>query len=254
MNFGIAQKDYSMNNTFFRYFFAGLGGGLAGSLLILYFVQETSKIFDIYGQILHQDPKAQVSTPVLPEPPLGLWEKLAVESSLSTVGIQVFQGDKLVRQGSGVIVSSDGLITATADLIYPNAVYQIFYEDKILKGTIVARDYKLNLLLLKSASSYSNVANLDTRKNYRSGQDILVVGKLFDLSKPTVISQKGVVSYITERTVVLDIYPNSYISGSGAVNSDGRVIGIVYLRNGKVNLIQAGIVDDFFKNYLDKTN
>lgn len=240
-----------MNVKFFKIFFVALAGGVFGAIF-------TASIFsdNLIGANLSEHSFSQkatshnLATP-LPTPDLGFWEKIAANLSPSLVGIQVFQNDKIVRQGSGIIVSSDGLIITTANLFIPNGIYQISYEDKILKGLVATSDFKLNLLLLKTSALNSSIADLDLSPNYQSGQDILLVGKLFDLSKSTLVSQRGTVSYVTDKNIVLDTMLSSYLYGFGVVDTEGRFKGITYIKNGKVNLIKAEPIDSFLKEYIE---
>lgn len=243
-----------MNVKFFKIFFVALVGGVFGVVF-------TVSIFsdNLIGANLSEysfNPKANshnLATP-LPTPDLWFWEKIAANLSPSLVGIQVFQNDKVVRQGSGIIVSSDGLIITTANLFIPNGIYQISYEDKISKGLVATSNSKLNLMLLKTSALNSSIADLDLSSSYQSGQDILLVGKLFDLSKPVLVSQKGIVSYVTDKNIVLDTVLSNYLYGLGVANTEGRLRGITYIRNGKVNLIKAELIDNFLKEYIEITS
>lgn len=230
--------------NFFKLFLASLLGALFGSFLTLYSGNQSTAIIV----------SPTISSPASPVPAPDLWEKISSQLSPSSVGIQVFQNNHLIRQGSGLIVSSDGLIVTSADLVISSGIYQIFYEDKIYRGTIVAKNYELNLLLLKTEALYSNVADLDVSHDYQSGQEILMLGKIIELSKPAVVSQKGIISYITERTIVIDSVANSYVLGTGIADSDGKFVGLGYLKKGKINIIKADAIDDFFREYLDKNN
>ena len=233
-----------MTKIFYKLFLASLLGALLGSFLTLYSGNQNS---------------ASISSPVISVPTEsvltpGLWEKISSRLSSSSVGIQVYGADRLVREGSGLVVSSDGLIVAPADLAISGGIYQVFHEDKIYKGQIVLKSYKLNLLLLKTEALYSNVADLDIDYNYQSGQEILMLGKIFELSKPSVISQRGLISYVTEKSIAIDSIPNSYLLGTGVANLDGKFIGLSYLRNGKINIVRADLIDGFFREYLNKSN
>ncbi|MDP3696846.1 MAG: serine protease [Candidatus Taylorbacteria bacterium] len=228
--------------SFFSVLFLGLLGGLFGGYFFI-------SINDKYSASMTQ---AVVPAPVISAiPSQGFWDKIVSESLFTSLGIQVFQSDKLVKQGSGVVVSSDGLIVTIADLSVPNAVYQVFYGDKILRGAVVARDYNLNLLLIKTNNSYSNVADLNERE-YHSGQEVILVGKVFDVSKPVVFSQRGAVSYVTEKSIIIDTVVNKNLYGAGVVDANGDLIGLAYLRGGKVNLIRVSSVEKFFQEYIGK--
>lgn len=209
----------------------------------------SDKSFALSGSGLNQS-QTEPTPATLANPIPGFWEKLVSDVSLSVVGIQVFQDNKLVRQGSGLIASSDGLVVTTADLGIKNAIYQIYYEDKILRADIVTADYKSNLMLLRSTASFASVARFDSLKVYQSGIETMIVGKLIDNSKPTLFSQKGLISYVTDRSVVLDSSANSYDAGSGIIDSSGSFIGLGYVRNGKILLIKTPVIDLFVKNFL----
>ena len=133
----------------------------------------------------------------------------------------------------------------------PNGIYQIFYEGEILKGSMVTSDFKLNLMLIKTSTSNSNIADLNTYPNYQNGQDILLIGRFFDLSKPTLVSQRGIISYVTDKTIVLDTILNNNLYGFGVTDTGGRFRGITYIRNGKVNLIKAELIENFFKKSIE---
>lgn len=240
-----------MNVKFLKIFFIALTGGVFGAVatVSIFSGNLISANLSEYS-FTKKDSGRNLATP-LPTPDLGFWEKIAANLSPSLVGIQVFQNDKIVRQGSGIIVSSDGLVVTTANLFIPGGIYQIVYEDKILKGSFATSDFKFNLMLLKTSALNSSIADLDLSSNYQSGQDMLLVGKLFDLSKPVLVSQRGIVSYVTDKTIVLDTILSNYLYGFGAADAVGRFKGITYIRNGKVQLIKAELIDSFLKEHIE---
>lgn len=231
-----------MRKDFLKILFFGLLGGLLGGYTFIF-------VSDKYSANISQ---AIIPTPIISiDPTQGFWDKIVFDSSFTSLGIQVFQSDKLIKQGSGAIVSSDGFVVTVADLLAPSAVYQIFYGDKILRGTLAAWDYNLNLALIKTDSSYSNVADLNDRE-YRSGEEIVLAGKLFDVSKPVIFSQRGTISYVTDKIAAIDTVVNKNLPGVEVIDSRSNFIGLAYLRNGRVNLIRAVAIENFFREYLNK--
>lgn len=243
-----------MIKNFFKLFLIILSVLVLGILLMQYGGKNIFLDLALYsyGVTGDNEPTPAVSQSVLSTPIP--WEKLVAESALSSAGIQVFQENKLIRQGSGIIVSSDGLIVTTPDLAVAGGVFQVFHEDKVVRGSIVGIDYKANLMLVRAAASYSNVANLEVLADYKSGQEIILVGKLVDISKPTPFSQKGIVSYVTGKTIIIDSTPNKYLSGSTVVDAGGNLMGLIYLRSGKIILIGSDTIGNFLKTHLDKSN
>jgi S1-C subfamily serine protease len=189
-------------------------------------------------------------TPIITNP--NFWQKIVSDNSFSTVAIQTFKGGKVIREGSGMVIASDGIILTTFDVVVGNAdVYQIFYNDKILRAQLVKYDGFKNLALLKIPSTDINVTRFEKNYQFQPGQDLIISGKKIKLSESTVFAQKAIVNYIMSNDIVLDAFPNYFISGAKVINNVGMVVGMSYLRNGVVRLITAETIDNFIKEYFD---
>lgn len=200
-------------------------------------------------------PTDQPSTRVSPAstPPQDAWQQAVSDAALSTVAVQTFKDDRVLRFGSGSILSSDGLLVTTADTVpyvSGSAVYQVAYEDRILRGQVVLRDWRANLALVKVDASNLNVAGLAAGANIQSGKDLMVSGKMVSFSKPGVFSQRAVLAYLAGTEVILDTSANNFLSGARAITIDGEGLGIVFLRNGRVQLIGSDTINDFLQKYL----
>lgn len=186
--------------------------------------------------------------------PADFWQKIVVDQSFNFAAIQAFKENQLLRQGSGIFLSSDGLIVTTSDIVLASAsVYQVLYEDRILRGTVVDRDYTHNLALLQvGGSSDFNVPELDFSERYQSGQELIIAGKFVDLSKPILFSQKTFINYIIGKSIFLDAQPKSILNGGAVINDSGRIIGLAYTRSGRIYFVESQVIDNFLKNYLNK--
>lgn len=238
-----------MNKSLLGIFFVAIGGGILGSFL--FFSIMTGNYSILTGNFSQTKEETESAT-LLPSPsPIpGMWERLISDSSYRSVAIQVFKDNKVIRQGGGIVVSSDGLVVTVADFLSANAVYQIFYEDQILKGSVVAWDFKSNLLLLKTSSSFSGIADLAVFSSYQTGEETTLIGRLVFFSKPIIVSQRATVSYSTDRVTIFDTTANHYLQGFQIINSSGNLLGISTLKNGKINLIKASIISDFLKDHI----
>lgn len=241
-----------------KFFIAGLLGGVLGTFLFLlvavvypdgklkaYFL---SQLYFSNNNFTENQKLIPTPSPLVPD----FWEHISSEASLSSVAVQVFKENRIIRSGSGIILSSDGLIVVPADLTYAGGIYQVLYEDKIAKGTVASFDGKRNLAIIKITNPELNlnVSDLNVGFNYQSGQEVLISGKLSDLSKPVVISQKGIVSYLSGGKIILDTFSNASLIGAKVINSKGDLIGMLYYRGGKSYVISSKDIDTFFKEYL----
>lgn len=231
--------------------FSLLGGVIAWFLLLL-LPGNGSLIFNLIRSDLVNylgDESALAPTPTIISP--DFWQKIVSDHALSTVAIQSFRSGEIIREGSGIIISSDGVIITTFDVISNADTLQVFYKDKILRAQVVKYDSFKNLALIKPNVMNIDVARFDRNYQFQPGQDIIISGQLIELSNPIVFVQKGVISYVLSKNVILDTKPSYFLSGSRVISNSGIVIGMTYLRNKSVYLITAEMMDDFVKNYFE---
>ena len=232
-----------MKKTFSQILLFSFFGGIVGAFSSVY----------INGKYLANISENITPAPIISVvPSLGFWEKIISENSSTSVGIQVFQENKVTKQGSGVIVSSDGLVVTVADLAATGAVYQIFYDDKILRGTVVSKDYNHNLLIIKTEHAYPNVVDLSP-KNCDNGQEVVLIGKLLDFSKPTAYSQRGTISYVTDKSVLIDTIVGKNLYGHAIINRESNFLGLSYLSSGRIKLVSTNAIQGFLQEYLTKS-
>jgi len=229
----------------------GFLGGVAALVLVLFLPGSGSLIFDL----IKTDMVEFLGTKPTPTPTptvvsSDFWQKIVSDHVLSTVAIQSFKGGKIIREGSGIVISSDGVIITTFDVITGADVYQVLYEDKISRAQLVLYNSFKNLALLKVPAVNMSITRLERNYQFQPGQDVIISGKIVELSAvPIVFAQRGMISYTLSNGVVVDTEPSYFLSGSKVINNSGVVIGMAYLRSGAVRLITAEAIDDFVKNY-----
>ncbi len=203
--------------------------------------------------VMQHSLRSVVTTPsVSVSPSADFWQNIVDNESLSDIAIQSFVGSVLVRQSSGMILSADGLIVTTADAVVSDGYYQVLADDKILKASMLAWDYGKNLAIFKVSAQNLNVADLDDIPSLGSGQELIITGKFVNLSKPIVFSQKSLINYVLDRDIVLDSVYNVFLNGAKVVDKNSRMVGMAYVRGGKVHLIKSQTISDFLKSQLNK--
>lgn len=187
--------------------------------------------------------------------PADFWQKIVIGRAFNFAAVQSFKESRLLRQGNGIFLSSDGLIVTVSDVVPASAsVFQVLYEDKILRGKIVARDYAKNLAIIRvSGEADFNVPELDLSDNFQSGQELLIAGKFVNLSKPILFSQKTLINYMLDKTIFLDVQPKNIFNGGALVNNSGRIAGMTFIRGGRTYSVNSVAIDAFLKNYLNQT-
>lgn len=232
----------------------GFLGGMSALFLFFYLPGSGPLVLNsIKGDLIEFVGKEPALTPTPTAVSPDFWQKIVSDNALSTVAVQSFKSSKISREGSGMIVSSDGIIITTLDVVSGADVVQIFHEDKIMRAQVVKYDGFKNLAIIKVDASNMNVARLDRNYQFQlqPGQDVVVSGKLVELSNLSLFVQKGIISRVLSRDIVLDVEPNYFLSGSKVINNSGIVVGMAYLRSGVVRLVKSEIIDDFLKNYFE---
>jgi putative serine protease PepD len=174
--------------------------------------------------------------------PAGSVEQVAQKVLPSVVQLQV-RGQRSAGEGSGVVLSSDGLILTNNHVVDVAAgggqIQAVFQDGKSVAADIVGRDPTSDLAVVK-ANGVTGLtpADLGRSDDLRVGQQVVAIGSPFDLNG-TVTS--GIVSALNrpvraggesgDQTSVLDAVQtdaaiNPGNSGGPLVNTQGQVIGI----------------------------
>lgn len=152
-----------------------------------------------------------------------------------------------IAAGSGVVISSDGLMLTNAHVVevtdqFGNALRQPVFTVKMFDGTVrsakvlgASADYDVALLQLEDTSNLHPLALADT-STLRVGDNVVAIGNALDLGDaPTVTT--GIVSAV-DRTlqesattalhglIQTDAAINHGNSGGALVNMNGDLIGI----------------------------
>ncbi|MGN2636101.1 S1C family serine protease [Nocardia takedensis] len=210
----------------------GLIGGLVGRLTAeatttvtsrKVTLQQSDEVERPHGQI------SQVANAVLP----------SVVSIRVTVGDNGATGSGVVIDGAGYVVTNNHVISMAAQDKSARAAIQVTFSDgSRVPATIVGRDPKTDLAVLKVDVKNLTVARLGKSGDVQVGDDVLAIGSPLGLSK-TVTS--GIVSALhrpvklqgegSDTNAVIDAVQtdasiNPGNSGGALVDMDGRVIGI----------------------------
>ncbi|MFC4854117.1 S1C family serine protease [Actinophytocola glycyrrhizae] len=197
---------------------------------------------------LDQKPPAQETSAA----PAGSVEAVAAKVSPSVVQLQV-QGRSAAGEGSGFVISSDGLIVTNNHVVEAAAedgrIQAVFQDGSSAAATIVGRDPTSDVAVVKAQGRTGlPVAELGSSEALRVGQGVVAIGSPFELSG-TVTS--GIVSSLhrptraggedgSQATVLDAIQTDAAInpgnSGGPLVNMQGQIVGI----NSAIYSPQAG--------------
>ncbi len=175
--------------------------------------------------------------------------------SRSVVVVQAFSGSSLVRSGSGVVASADGLILttwATAPYGSGSFVYQVVTSrGVVLRARRVVSDPS-GLVLLRTDTTDLPAASFADGVAVSIGQEVWTVAARVQTSRysPVLVPARAVYEdisgtpvYSVDRTLI------PLLAGAQVVTSRGSVVGIVR-PSGGFSVIPAATVDTFIGQYL----
>lgn len=214
--------------------------GLALAFVLVWFRPEFLPAFEqnsppgpaSYAEAVNRTAPAVVSvyTRTLVSEPLGL------ESSDPLFRSQ-YRNRRVIRPrrglGSGVIISSDGLILTTMHVISDvDDILVALWDGRVAEARVVGGDPGTDLALLKIDLEDLPVATLADNANLRTGDVVLAIGNAFGLSHTVTMgivsaTGRGHLNLAThEDFIQTDAAINAGNSGGALINPDGEVVGI----------------------------
>ena len=188
----------------------------------------------------------------------------AVEKTEKVVAaIQTKTAKGAIARGSGLVVTSDGLILSLAELFPQNASITIWIEgvphySSIDNGDvkILKKDLDSNLCLLKVEANNLNTAGFFDFGKVKLGQRVFAIGNMFAATSskeaaPNHTVHQGIIKYFDNDFVYTDISASAGPASPASIGSplfsiDGQVIGINFVdKQGSPTTIPSTILRDF---------
>ena len=169
----------------------------------------------------------------------------AVEKTEKTVvGIRTETKNKKIIEGSGLIITSDGLIITLADLFPKDSKTTLFLYGKIFSPEIVLMKDKFALLKINEKNlPTAGFANME---NIRLGQRVFLIGVFFKGTKPQKIINEGIINYSNLEEISTNIFDKNNLQGSPLFDIEGNILGLNVLdQEGKITAIPISKIKNF---------
>ncbi|MCV3242968.1 S1C family serine protease [Mesorhizobium sp. ZC-5] len=163
----------------------------------------------------------------------------SVANAVETVGPAVCRvetpAEKRAGLGSGVVISSDGLVVTNSHVVgQANTVRVIVPDGSTAEARVLGRDPDTDIALLRANSNFGAVAELGDSKSLRRGQIAIAIGNPlgFDWTVTTGVvsalgrSMRASTGRLIDDVIQTDAALNPGNSGGPLVATNGKVIGI----------------------------
>jgi len=153
--------------------------------------------------------------------------KNAVEKIEKTViGVKTKKKDGQILEGSGLILTSDGLVVTLASLVPQGSTFSFFLDGEAVSFQILKRDLKENLALVKIEKTNLPTVSFANFEKLKLGERVFLVGVIFEKEEIKKIVNEGIVKSFDENSIETNITEKETLSGSPLFDIEGNVLGL----------------------------
>jgi len=202
--------------------------------------------------LFHQYRLEQAPINVIERKEIFIQENTALQEAVKRVekavaGIRAETKTGKILEGSGLVMTSDGLVVTLAELVPAGSDFTFLIEGKPVHYQILNRDLKNNLALIKLAQINLSAVSFADLDKIKSGQRVFLVGTIFDekgVSQKTV--NEGIIKYFSQDLIRTNIFEKYTLAGSPLFDIEGNVLGLNEIdEEGKIITIPISVIRDF---------
>ena len=129
--------------------------------------------------------------------------------------------------GSGLIITSDGLIITLAELIPRGESFAFFIDGQTPKYQILKRDIKNNLALVKIEGTDFQTCSFADFKKTRLRERIFLIGAVSQGGNSFLkLVNEGIIKFFNDEYIETNIFEKYTLSGSPLFNIEGELLGL----------------------------
>lgn len=163
----------------------------------------------------------------------------------SVVGVKT-KTEKGIITGSGLVVTSDGLVITLNELIPRGGDFAFIVDGQAPDWQILKRDVKNNLALIKLERDDLKTVGFADFDGIRLGERAFLLGMIFDDRETMKLVNEGIVKFFTPDYIRTSISEKSSLSGSALFNIKGELLGLNTIDSeGRVTAIPITKIRDF---------
>ena len=224
-------------------FFIGIVGGIfADQILWPYFVERPL----FYEYRLEKAPVY-----VTERKEITVTENVALTNSIEkvekvVVGVRTETKAGKILEGSGLILTSDGLMVTLAELVPYGSEFIFFVDGKSTPYQILKRDLKENLALVKIEKTSLPTVSFANFEKIKLGERVFLIGMILKEEISQKVVNEGIVKSFNQDFIETNIFEKNILKGSPLFNIEGEVLGLNTIDlEGKVIAIPISKIKQF---------
>jgi S1-C subfamily serine protease len=186
---------------------------------------------------------------VNPKEEITITENVALEKAVekvkdSIVFIQSKSKTGKILEGSGIVLTSDGLILTLSDLVPQNYEIKIFLGEKEFVPKVLQR--KNNLALLKVEEKNLPTVSFADFEKIKLGERVFLLGVISENNFQKMVANEGIIKTFDEKLIQTNISENKILQGSSLFNIEGQLVGLNTIdKEGKILAISIKEIRQF---------
>lgn len=226
-------------------FVFGMAGGLfSDQVLWPYFVNRP---------LLNKYQLGRVPANITQVKNVNITESVALHTAIKkirnvVVGIRTKTKQGNIIKGSGLIVTSDGLVVTLADIVPQGSNFSFFVNGRAVPFQILKRDLKDDLALVKLNRTNLSTTSFGDINKIEEGERVFLLGMLVENNgvKSQEIVNEGIIKYFTSNSIHTNMFEKSFLSGSPLFDISGDILGLNRVDSeGKVITIPISKIEEF---------
>lgn len=240
----------------------GIVGGVLGGIFLLPFLVRSNLLnsASLIGKALERKP-AVIEKRTIVVSPQNYFSEAIQKVQPAIVAIQSFASGQLIRSGSGVVLTQDGLIATVNSLVPATAnFFQVVTGGNIYQAKVLLRDYSHNIAILAVPAKGLQVADLNYEQPKLS-QGLLILSKSFLFDKENSFVEGALISRLEDGTSTNGLKQagfeikadyDSQLYGASLIDGTGAILGLVDFRNQIPVVIFSKTINDDLAKALTK--
>lgn len=149
-------------------------------------------------------------------------------------------------EGSGLIITSDGLMVTLAELVPQGANLLFFIDGKTPSYQILKRDSEKNLALIKLEEKNLLTIGFADFEKIKLGQRVFLVGAIIKNRSLQKTVNEGIIKTFNEDSVQTNILDKDVVKGSPLFDIEGKLVGLnVVDSGGAISAISINKIKEF---------
>lgn len=224
-------------------FIIGIVGGIfADQILWPYFIERP---------LFHQYRLEQSPVYLTERKEITIQENVALKNAIEkvekvVVGVKTETKAGKFLEGSGLIITADGLMVTLAKLVLQGSTFSFFIDGEKVNFQILKRDLEDNLALIKIEEANLPTVSFADLEKMKLGERVFLVGVIFKKGEPSKIVNEGIVKSFGQDFIKTNIFEENILKGSPLFDIGGNILGLNTIdKEGKVIAIPISKIKSF---------